>query len=600
MNTNAAAFAFILQQRRDLSASQSQTNISSVQQRQPNYQGNASRSSTGNIPCATPQYQPYSSAPYQQDVYSNPQTQQTHSYSAPQINQGQGYSQYSQSVYPPTQYGWQPQYQQQQSQQINQQAYPNTPGCYQPSSSSLPQYSVPALPFQSSPVENNYLNQGYQYPYNNQMQLLPSHVKNTIASTLTALPGINNQYRQQNQSNKPPLTGFGICKNSMKNIIDGSDMNIKNTEPPQLYYCEGCEKEFTQKSAYEAHCANHETCRHPGCTFSGTKKVVIAHFHGSHGLYSGEGYKMIEVEGSSKKYRVLLGVSPVEIEKWRMDRRKNFPTTENTLKKMEQKEELRKAGGLVIEKGKKRKRNEVEQNKKSTNDNSNSNNTESGNKEDESGVVDMVNGEKNNDNDENAEGENKGDKEFKLRKKPCVFFVKGMCKQGDLCTYSHDFEIKVCNFFVRSGRCTRGNKCTFSHDKEERAKFLEERKLNGDKKITKSENETVTGDDKDDDGEVRQKDKDKDRDREKKKNKLSRNQDKINRKDKEKEEVNDDVLRQKAMKKKGQLFLPKPYAGGSRGTLLRNLLLHEVEVEENILLQCLRLIVTNNYLQPVE
>ena len=88
-------------------------------------------------------------------------------------------------------------------------------------------------------------------------------------------------------------------------------------------------------------------------------------------------------------------------------------------------------------------------------------------------------------------------------------------------------------------------------------------------------------------------------DREKKINKLSRNQDKNGRKDKDKE-VNDDVLRQKAMKKKGQLFLPKPYAGGSRGTLLRNLLLHEVEVEENILLQCLRLIVSNNYLQPVE
>jgi Nuclear fragile X mental retardation-interacting protein 1 (NUFIP1)/CCCH-type zinc finger len=597
MNTNAAAFAFILQQRRDLSASQSQTNNTPVQQRQQNYQGNASRSSTGNIPCATPQYQQYSSAPYQQGVYSNQQTQQTHSYSAPQINQGQGYSQYSQSVYPPSQYGWQPQYQQQQSQQqqqINQQACPGAPGCYQPSSSSLPQYSVPALPFQSSPIENNYLNQGYQYPYNNQMQLLPSHVKNTIASTLTALPGINNQYRQQNQSNKLPLTGFGVCKNSLKNNIDGSDISIKKADPPQLYYCEGCEKEFTQKSAYDAHCANHETCRHPGCTFSGTKKVVIAHFHGSHGLYSGEGYKMIEVEGSSKKYRVLLGVSPVEIEKWRMDRRKNFPTAENTLKKMEQKEELRKAGGLVIEKGKKRKRNEIEQIKRSTNDNDSSNNIESGNKEEESGMIDMVNGEKNNENDENT-GE---DKEFKLRKKPCVFFVKGTCKQGDLCTYSHDFEIKVCNFFVRSGRCTRGNKCTFSHDKEERAKFLEERKLNGDNKTPKSENETVTGDDKDDDGGVRQKDKD--RDREKKCNKLTRNQDKNNRKEKEKEEVNDDVLRQKAMKKKGQLFLPKPYAGGSRGTLLRNLLLHEVEVEENILLQCLRLIVTNNYLQPVE
>ena len=451
------------------------------------------------------------------------------------------------------------------------------------------------------------------------------------------MPGISNQYNQFLHNKMPQIgVGIGICKSNVKNVLDGLDMSTKNTEhissniipPSQLFYCEGCEKEFTQKSAYDAHCANHETCRHPGCSFSGTKKVVIAHFHGSHGLYSGEGYKMIEVEGSNKKYRVLLGVSPIEIEKWRMDRRKNFPTSENTQKKLEQKEELRKAGGLVIEKGKKRKRNDAEEgqgkNQKNANDFSGTLDiNQINNIVDENGTIVGV---KNNENNESIEGENKDDKEdkedkeedgeenkdFKLRKKPCVFFVRGTCKQGDSCTYSHDFEIKVCNFFVRSGRCTRGNKCTFSHNKEERAKFLEEKKLgnNNDKKNSKSENQN---DDKNknknednEDNEVDNDDESKEKNIEKKNNKLNKNRNKDKDKGqsrgnmKEKEELNDDALRQKAMKKKGQLFLPKPFAGGSRGTLLRNLLLHEVEVEENILLQCLRLIVTNNYLQPVE
>jgi hypothetical protein len=58
-----------------------------------------------------------------------------------------------------------------------------------------------------------------------------------------------------------------------------------------------------------------------------------------------------------------------------------------------------------------------------------------------------------------------------------VFFVRGQCKEGENCTYSHDFEIKLCNYFVRTGRCTSGNRCTFQHNKEERAKFLAEKKI---------------------------------------------------------------------------------------------------------------------------
>jgi hypothetical protein len=103
---------------------------------------------------------------------------------------------------------------------------------------------------------------------------------------------------------------------------------------------------------------------------------------------------------------------------------------------------------------------------------------------------------------------------------------------------------------------------------------------------------------------------------------------------KEPKQLNDDEMRAAAQKKRGQLYLPKPFSGGTyiniyvfvciymyvyiyiyicmyiytfiyiyiyigaRGTLLKKLLEHEVEGEENIILQCLRLIVNNNYLQP--
>lgn len=289
---------------------------------------------------------------------------------------------------------------------------------------------------------------------------------------------------------------------------------------------------------------------------------------------------MIEVEGSKKKYRVLLGVSPEEIEKWRNDRRKNFPTAENALKKQEQQDELRKAGGLVLEKGKKRKRDDGDSSKKKGPAGSERGAAEATGTTDVNEII--INDE------EGAEGEGDEGKErdSKPRKKPCVFFVKGSCKQGDQCTYSHDFEIKVCNFFIRSGRCTRGNRCTFAHDKEERAKFLEERKISTEKKQGEKKEDDEGGDD----------DESNAADIQERRNQKS----KMKEASKKKEELNDNELRAKVMKKKGQLFLPKPFAGGSRGTLLRNLLQHEVETEENVLLQCLRLIVLNNYLQPLD
>lgn len=444
---------------------------------------------------------------------------------------------------------------------------------------------------------------------------------NNIASSLSIMPGISSHILQSSSSSScKSLTGVGTSHSYSNSYSISSSNSSSNSnsfkadkeqdhlieETPQLYYCEGCEKEFTQKIAYDAHCANHETCRHPGCTFSGTKKVVIAHFHGSHGLYSGEGYKMIEVEGSKKKYRVLLGVSPEEIEKWRMDRRKNFPTAENTQKKKEQREELRKAGGLILDTGKKRKREPIVHSKKENIKAESTDGGETSHPGDSStaGVCDaLASSGGAGDNAAEGEGEGEGDiddkdKDNKLRKRPCVFFVKGSCKQGDQCTYSHDFEIKVCNFFVRSGRCTRGNRCTFSHDKDERAKFLEERKLGGGKKQKEKEKEKGEENNVDAvEGGVGGEREGEEGSRERKPQKVRKERDKGN--CNAKEELNDEDLRAKAMKKKGQLFLPKPFSGGSRGTLLRNLLLHEVEEEENILLQCLRLIVSNNYLQPV-
>lgn len=110
------------------------------------------------------------------------------------------------------------------------------------------------------------------------------------------------------------------------NQIYASKVEKVPVNPPAEveYFCEPCEKTFKTTASYEAHLKSHEACKHPGCNFNASKKVVIAHFHSSHGQYNGSGYKTIDVEG--QKFRVLLGTSPEEVEQWRAERKSKFPT----------------------------------------------------------------------------------------------------------------------------------------------------------------------------------------------------------------------------------------------------------------------------------
>jgi hypothetical protein len=120
------------------------------------------------------------------------------------------------------------------------------------------------------------------------------------------------------------------------------DSYCKPHEPTS--YCEPCDKEMPL-SAYNAHIASHEKCHHPNCTFSATKKVVSAHYHSVHGAYSGSGYKTIIVE--NQPFRVLLGCAPEEIEQWRAERRKRYPSIANITAKEDETRNFITAGGII-------------------------------------------------------------------------------------------------------------------------------------------------------------------------------------------------------------------------------------------------------------
>ena len=74
-----------------------------------------------------------------------------------------------------------------------------------------------------------------------------------------------------------------------------------------------------------------QPCRFEGCTFRASRRVVIAHFHAAHGKFAGSGFKSIAVEG--QRFRVLLGTDPREVEQWRAERRKRWPSAANVARR---------------------------------------------------------------------------------------------------------------------------------------------------------------------------------------------------------------------------------------------------------------------------
>ena len=308
-------------------------------------------------------------------------------------------------------------------------------------------------------------------------------------------------------------------------------------EPDVQYFCEPCDKEFTQIGAFEAHKATHETCRHPGCEFSATKKVVIAHYHGAHGQFSGSGYKMIDVEG--QKFRVLMGQSPEEIAEWRAARRKKFPTAEIAELKQQHLAEVAAAGGIVPTAGRSK---QLTKRPISV--------PEKGDMNSEP-LSKLARGEDT--GLDNAEGEaveeDGGSGPVGEEPKRCFQYGRGRCKAGDACPFSHAVEPKQCEFFLRAF-CKRGPKCFNIHDPAQRAEY-------------RAKNPTEKRGDKDSSSSGDKKDKE---------------------------------HRFGQLNSNGELSIPAPLAGGQRGTLWRKLLEDQVTEEENIVLQCLRFLVQSNFL----
>ncbi|XP_072306915.1 FMR1-interacting protein NUFIP1 [Eucyclogobius newberryi] len=109
----------------------------------------------------------------------------------------------------------------------------------------------------------------------------------------------------------------------------GHKKNKKEPECP--YFCDTCDRGFKNAEKYNEHISQHVKCSVPDCTFMAHEKIVSIHWKNNHA----PGAKRIKLD------------TPEEIAKWREERRKNYPTRDNVEKKKKMMEMREETGGVL-------------------------------------------------------------------------------------------------------------------------------------------------------------------------------------------------------------------------------------------------------------
>jgi nuclear fragile X mental retardation-interacting protein 1 len=107
-----------------------------------------------------------------------------------------------------------------------------------------------------------------------------------------------------------------------------------NYQKKYTFDCKVCSLKFSSQNDLFTHRNLHETCPHDGCMFNALENIVTAHFQRAHITHS-------KIQDLS---------TPEDIEKWREERRKRYPTVANVIlrqqikqDKMERGENIQKA-----------------------------------------------------------------------------------------------------------------------------------------------------------------------------------------------------------------------------------------------------------------
>ncbi|GFS48993.1 nuclear fragile X mental retardation-interacting protein 1 [Nephila pilipes] len=115
-----------------------------------------------------------------------------------------------------------------------------------------------------------------------------------------------------------------------------NNLQIKKENEPKRYACDTCDRAFSIEADYQSHMSSHIICRVPNCQFEAHPAIVALH------------KKMQHDTGYADEINKFKNAD--DIEKWRAERKRRFPTAENILKRKAEQSEKEARGEVIEEK----------------------------------------------------------------------------------------------------------------------------------------------------------------------------------------------------------------------------------------------------------
>ncbi|GFW38090.1 uncharacterized protein TNCV_835291 [Trichonephila clavipes] len=158
---------------------------------------------------------------------------------------------------------------------------------------------------------------------------------NTITTKFSSNRVNENRPNWKFDKNKTFHNQGNVRKQFHKNGHVKNDFEVKQ-EAKQKYMCDTCDRAFSSETDYQSHVSSHIKCRFPNCQFEAHPAIVTLH------------KKMQHDTGYADRINKLK--NDEEIEKWRAERIRYFPTAANILKRKAEEAEKEARGEVIEEK----------------------------------------------------------------------------------------------------------------------------------------------------------------------------------------------------------------------------------------------------------
>lgn len=216
----------------------------------------------------------------------------------------------------------------------------------------------------------------------------------------------------------------------------------KSDQKEISWYCDACDLQLDSAQAFKSHRRSHVKCSE--CSFEAAPKIVKGHYQGSHGKFSGAGFKTVTVAipgCRAQRFRICVGNRPEDIQRWIAERKKRFPR--RVSEKNEAKEEAGEVTSAVTKTETKGMTSLLAGYGSSGSESDNDDNNEA--EESKATLETTVSPEvdRNTQSDKPLQDSSGSAVQDKRGTRPCrYFFRNGSCLNGESCRFSHEAPVQ--------------------------------------------------------------------------------------------------------------------------------------------------------------